>query len=82
MTPSSVSDTVLCIGLADWGMGIRWSHTCGIAALCCLRRLPQADARSDWLDGYLLRGDALDSQTLAGLVAEMVLPEAVETAAA
>jgi hypothetical protein len=41
-----------------------------------------ADQKASWLDGYLARGDALDSQTLSGLVAEMVLPEAAETVAA
>jgi hypothetical protein len=42
----------------------------------------RADAKAAWLYGYLARGNALDGQTSAGLVAEMVLPEAVETAAA
>jgi hypothetical protein len=42
----------------------------------------QADAKAAWLDGYLVRGDVLDSQTLIRLVAEMVLPEAAETVAA
>jgi hypothetical protein len=47
-----------------------------------LEEAAAADGRADWLDGYLLRGDALDSQTLSGLDAEMVLPEAAETVAA
>jgi hypothetical protein len=30
-----------------------------------------ADAKADWLDSYLLRGDGLDSASLARLVGEL-----------
>lgn len=38
-----------------------------------------ADARADWLNGHLLRGDNLDSQALAQLASQLEpLPEAAE----
>ena len=42
-----------------------------------------ADAKADWVAGYLARGDALTSDDLATLVSQLEpLPEAAETVAA